>query len=87
MGLTFFFKIKLRFFGDFFCVSSVGLRNVGSTCSTSKQTKTKRSAEGWHYVIATLDGAEWLNRQLKVNKARPRENRSSFGGGYRNKRF
>ena len=29
MGLTFFFKIKLRFFGDFFCVSSVGLRNVG----------------------------------------------------------
>ncbi len=58
-----------------------------STCSTSKQTKTKRSAEGWHYVIATLDGAEWLNRQLKVNKARPRENRSSFGGGYRNKRF
>ena len=29
MGLTFFFKIKLRFFGDFFCISSVGLRNVG----------------------------------------------------------
>ena len=38
-------------------------------------------------AIATLDGAEWLNRQLKVNKARPRENRSSFGGGYRNNRF
>ena len=38
-------------------------------------------------AIATLDGAEWLNRQLKVNKARPRENRSSFSGGYRNNRF
>ncbi len=38
-------------------------------------------------AIATLDGAEWLNRQLKVNKARPRENKSSFSGGYRNNRF
>ncbi|MEY2833093.1 MAG: hypothetical protein RLZZ574_2352, partial [Cyanobacteriota bacterium] len=30
------------------------------------------------------DGAEWMNRQLKVNKARPREDRS---GGGRNNRF
>ena len=37
-------------------------------------------------AIETLDGAEWMNRQLKVNKARPRENRNSFGGG-RNNRF
>ena len=36
-------------------------------------------------AIETLDGAEWMNRQLKVNKARPRENRNSFGG--RNNRF
>ncbi len=37
-------------------------------------------------AIETLDGAEWMDRQLKVNKARPRENRSSFSGG-RNNRF
>lgn len=37
-------------------------------------------------AIETLDGAEWMNRQLKVNKARPRENRNSFSGG-RNNRF
>lgn len=37
-------------------------------------------------AIETLDGAEWMDRQLKVNKARPRENKSSFSGG-RNNRF
>ena len=37
-------------------------------------------------AIETLDGAEWMDRQIKVNKARPREDRSSFGGG-RNNRF
>ncbi len=38
-------------------------------------------------AIEILDGAEWMGRELKVNKARPRENRSSFGGGRRNDRF
>ena len=38
-------------------------------------------------AIQALDGAEWMERSLKVNKARPRENRSSFGGGRRNNRF
>lgn len=33
-------------------------------------------------AIETLDGAEWMGRELRVNKARPRENRNS-GGGYR----
>lgn len=37
-------------------------------------------------AIEILDGAEWMGRDIKVNKARPRENRSSFGG-YRNNRF
>ncbi|MEL6438077.1 MAG: RNA-binding protein [Cyanobacteria bacterium J06621_8] len=37
-------------------------------------------------AIEALDGAEWLERELKVNKARPRENRNSFSGG-RNNRF
>ena len=32
-------------------------------------------------AIEALDGAEWMGRDLKVNKARPRENRS--GGGNR----
>jgi RNA recognition motif-containing protein len=38
-------------------------------------------------AIAALDGAEWMGRNLKVNKAKPREdNRGSggnFGGGGR----
>ena len=31
-------------------------------------------------AIEALDGAEWMGRDLKVNKARPRENRGSSGG-------
>ena len=38
-------------------------------------------------AIETLDGAEWMGRELKVNKARPRENRNSFSGNRRNDRF
>lgn len=34
-------------------------------------------------AIEALDGAEWMSRELKVNKARPRENKNSFGGGGR----
>lgn len=39
-------------------------------------------------AIDALDGAEWMGRDLKVNKARPRENnnRRSSGGGW-NKRY
>ncbi|MGY6528427.1 MAG: RNA recognition motif domain-containing protein [Cyanobacterium sp.] len=34
-------------------------------------------------AIEALDGAEWMGRDMKVNKAKPRENnnRSSYGGG------
>ncbi|MDJ0572081.1 MAG: RNA-binding protein [Pleurocapsa sp. MO_192.B19] len=38
-------------------------------------------------AIQALDGAEWMDRSLKVNKARPREDRNSFSGGRRNNRF
>jgi RNA recognition motif-containing protein len=38
-------------------------------------TETEESA-----AIEALDGAEWMGRDLKVNKAKPREDRSSFGG-------
>jgi RNA recognition motif-containing protein len=34
-------------------------------------------------AISELDGAEWMGRQLRVNKARPREDNRS-GGGKRN---
>lgn len=35
-------------------------------------------------AIADLNGAEWCGRTLKVNKAKPREDRSGGGGGPRN---
>ncbi|MDZ8054106.1 MAG: RNA recognition motif domain-containing protein [Aulosira sp. ZfuVER01] len=35
-------------------------------------------------AIEALDGAEWMGRDLKVNKAKPKEDRGgSFGGGNR----
>lgn len=36
-------------------------------------------------AIETLDGAEWMGRELRVNKARPRENdRGGSGSSRRN---
>lgn len=32
-------------------------------------------------AIDALDGAEWMGRDLKVNKAKPREPRENSGGG------
>ncbi len=32
-------------------------------------------------AIDALDGAEWMGRQMKVNKAKPRESRGGGGGG------
>lgn len=32
-------------------------------------------------AIEALDGAEWMGRSLKVNKAKPREDRPRSGGG------
>jgi RNA recognition motif-containing protein len=32
-------------------------------------------------AIVELDGAEWMGRDLRVNKARPREERPAGGGG------
>jgi RNA recognition motif-containing protein len=31
-------------------------------------------------AIEALDGAEWMGRDLKVNKAKPKENRGPSGG-------
>lgn len=40
-------------------------------------------------IIETLDGAEWMGREMRVNKARPKgESASSNGGGsYRRSSF
>jgi len=38
-------------------------------------------------AITELDGAEWMGRQLKVNKARPKEDDRSGGGGARRARY
>jgi RNA recognition motif-containing protein len=32
-------------------------------------------------AIETLDGAQWMGRQIKVNKARPKDDNFSGGGG------
>lgn len=32
-------------------------------------------------AIEELDGAEWMGRELRVNKAKPREPRNSSSGG------
>jgi RNA recognition motif-containing protein len=38
-------------------------------------------------AIEALDGAEWMGRDLKVNKAKPKEDRPrSGGGGWNNRR-
>lgn len=36
-------------------------------------------------AITELDGAEWLGRELKVNKAKPREGGGTGGRGYGSK--
>ncbi|MFM7363216.1 MAG: RNA recognition motif domain-containing protein [Cuspidothrix sp.] len=43
-------------------------------------------------AIEALDGAEWMGRDLKVNKAKPKEDRGGFGSrgsysGNRNNRY
>lgn len=45
------------------------------------------SSEDEDKAIQALDGAEWMDRNLKVNKAKPREDKNSFGGNRRNNRF
>ncbi len=37
-------------------------------------------------AIENLDGADWMGRTLKVNKARPKDE-SGGGGGFRNDKY
>ncbi|GAB1537717.1 RNA-binding protein [Scytonema sp. NUACC21] len=81
-------------------VAQEDLRQVFAEYGTVKSVKVPTDREtgrvrGFAFVdmesdaeetaaIEALDGAEWMNRSLKVNKAKPREDRgSSFGGGRR----
>ena len=45
-------------------------------------TETEEAA-----AIEALDGAKWYNREIKVNQARPREQRGGQRGGRSNYRF
>ncbi len=38
-------------------------------------------------AIETLDGAEWMGREIRVNKARPRDNKNSFKSDSRSESF
>ena len=38
-------------------------------------------------AISALDGSEWMGRSLKVNQAKPREERGSYTGSQRRDRF
>lgn len=38
-------------------------------------------------AIEELDGAEWMGRQIRVNKAKPKEPRSGSGGGGGNRSY
>jgi RNA recognition motif-containing protein len=38
-------------------------------------------------AIEALDGAQWMGRDLRVNKAKPREPRPSGGGGGGNRKY
>ena len=38
-------------------------------------------------AIEALDGAEWMGRDMRVNKAKPRENNRSGGGSYNRSSF
>ena len=72
-------------FSDFGSVKRVQL-------PTDRETGRKRgfgfvemsSDEEEGAAIEALDGAEWMGRVLKVNKARPREEKP--GGGWNNRR-
>ena len=42
---------------------------------------TMASAEAMEEAASKLDNSEWMGRKLKVNEARPREDRPAGGGG------
>ena len=85
-----------------YSVTEEGLSSIFTEFGTVKRVQTPLDREtgrprGFAFVemssdaeedaaIEALDGAEWMGRDLKVNKAKPREERgpSSRGGGWGN---
>ena len=83
-------------------VTTEDLESVFADCGTVKRVQLPTDREtgrmrGFGFVemssdteeaaaIEALDGAEWMGRALKVNKAKPKEDRGSFGGDRRNDR-
>ncbi len=68
-------------FGEYGTVSRVQLptdRETGRVRGFAFVEMTNDAEET--AAIEALDGAEWMGRDLKVSKARPREDRSSSGG-------
>ena len=60
-------------------MKQVVLRGFGFVEMSSEDEETA--------AIDGLDGAEWMGRDLKVNKAKPKEDRGSFGGNRGNNSF
>lgn len=74
-------------FSDFGAVKRVQLPSDRETGRKRGFGFVEMSAESEEdAAIEALDGAEWMGRVLKVNKARPREERPSGGGGGWNNR-
>lgn len=76
-----------RVFSEYGEVSRVSLptdRETGRPRGFAFVDMTEDSHED--SVIEALDGAEWMGREMRVNKARPRDNNNSSrsGGGSRN---
>jgi RNA recognition motif-containing protein len=73
-----------RAFAEYGTVNRVQLPNDRETgrprgfAFVEMGTDTEESA-----AIEALDGADWMGRSLKVNKAKPREDRGSSGGDRR----
>lgn len=75
-------------FGEYGTVKSVYMPTDRETGNFRGFAFVEMSSEAEEEkAIATLDGAKWMERELKVNKARPRENKNSQGGGRRNNRY
>jgi RNA recognition motif-containing protein len=78
-------NLKLAF-AEYGTVSSVQLPTDRETGRPRGFAFVEMSSEAEETAaIEALDGAEWMGRGLKVNKARPREergsSRGSWGGG------
>lgn len=71
-------------FGEYGTVRSVQIPKDRETGRVRGFAFVEMSSEAEETAaIDALDAAEWMGRSLKVNKAKPKENRSSFGGGRR----